>query len=781
MQPRASKTERLARRAVRRGRVADAVRLGGRWSALGAAFALVLVGLDRVWPLWTAGWILIAVPPAVGVGVALITAALGRRTLMDSASRLDRALGLHDTLGNGLALADVDDPFAQIAVRDAERAADGADAALAVPVRWSSTWLACPVLCSAAVLVWVFVPHAAWSEPPTPPSVVSAEEAADELRALVDESREELSDAKFDTPAMAEALETMDRLEEELRGGEREPDDARLAAADSFDQLADQMQQSAEREERVDDSVRDRLSGLESEEAGELGDRLREGDFEAARQAARESLRGAPEMTDAQRERLQQELTDLADSMDRLAQPPPGLDDLAQVPPDVDEQAEQLEREGFDQDTARRLAEQQQSEREQSEAEREAQQEMEQLRDALREAAERLNDPPIEEEPPELPPPAEPDDATPESESQEPDSQNDDSQPQADQPQDADPEQRKQDAQDDQQQENEQGAADGGETDERPGTEQEQQPGDQQPGEQQPGKQQGDKQSDQPGADDQLAPGQGQEQPDQDQPGDQPGQQRSPEPGQKPGGEQVPSPQPNPGPGEEPTIEQRPDGQPSPQGQPQPSPGPGEDSAGEPQPIATPGEQEESDPVEGESQQPSDEQHPIGDGAHSDDAPSLDEVLRRMAQRDEQIERQQQQSDRMRERAQELLDNATPQQREQLERWGEAMRSQQTPATTPGELDDRATTPADLRPRDPTSEEQERERVIAEWFNQKQTGDGERISKEAVERVREAADSALRAVEDQAVPVRRRELIKRVFDGVKERSDRQPAQEGERQ
>jgi len=48
------------------------------------------------------------------------------------------------------------------------------------------------------------------------------------------------------------------------------------------------------------------------------------------------------------------------------------------------------------------------------------------------------------------------------------------------------------------------------------------------------------------------------------------------------------------------------------------------------------------------------------------------------------------------------------------------------------------------------------------------------------ERVREAADSALRAVEDQTVPVRRRELIKRVFDRVNERSERPPAPEGEK-
>ena len=147
-----------------------------------------------------------------------------------------------------------------------------------------------------------------------------------------------------------------------------------------------------------------------------------------------------------------------------------------------------------------------------------------------------------------------------------------------------------------------------------------------------------------------------------------------------------------------------------------------------------------------------------------------------MAERGEQIDRQEEQSERMRERAQELLENATPEQLEQLERWAEAMREQQR--TPPSELDNRATTPADLRPRDVTPEERERERTIAEWFSDQEPGEGTPADADPGERVREAVDSALRAVEDQAVPVRRRELIKRVFDNVKEQSQKPP--EGEK-
>jgi len=757
MQSRAAQTERLVRRAVRRARHVDAVRMGGAGLTVGAGVGLALVGVDRVWPLWMSAWVLIAVPPAVGLALAVLVAGLRRRTLIDAASKLDRALGLHDSLGNGLALANIDDPFAQIAVRDAERVASGVNLRRAAPVRWSNTWLAWPALCSAAVLVWIYVPHATWGQSPAVSTGGDAAEAADQIRALVDQTRDELADARIDGPASADVLETMDRLEEELRGGERPADDARIAAARSFDQLADEIERSAERDERVDGAVRDRFSGLESDAAGELADRLRDGDFEAAREAARESLRGAPEMTDAQRERLRREFTELADAIDQLDRQQWGeeidADEPAPQPPRIDELAEQLERDGLDPDTARRVAERSEREHGQSEARREAQREMDRLRDALREAADRLDEPTTER-------PSEPD----QTHSGPPEDR-----PPAEQRETSPPDDPPSRAPDDQT----------GESDQE-----EQQTDQSQPREEA-----------QPGADQDRD--RNEQQPGHDEPGDQPGQQQSPspaqedgdEPVQRPGGEQIPREQPVPAQGEEQTPEQRPDTQQLPQGDPEPraTPQPGGDDGrpSEPQPVVSPGEEDATDPGEDESQRPTGEQQPVGtdgEGASPESGRGLDEALGRLAERGEQIDRQQEQSRRMRERAQELLDNATPEQLEQLERWGAAMRQQHTTPTTPNpsQLDNRATTPADLRPRNLTPEEQERERVIAEWFGEQSPGDGDPMSGKVGERVREAADSALRAVEDQTVPVRRRELIKRVFDRVNERSERPPAPEGEK-
>ena len=340
---------------------------------IGAAVGLVLVGVDRLWAMPAPVWVLVAVPVVVGMAIGLGLALGRRRVPLLSAVELDEQLRLNDALGTALAMSGRDDVFAQIAVRDGERVAERVDVRAAVPVTWGRAWVLWPALCAAAVAVGVYVPRATWGAPMTVALADDPGETADLISELAEEAREELSDPRLESTPTAEALESIDQLEEELRAGERDPNEARTAAAERFEELAREFNDEAQHERGVDEKLRDRLGELEPD-AGELADNLRDGDFESAREAARESLRGAPELSADERDRLRQELNELADAIDQTNEPP--ADPPESVEPRRSRSAQtKLERVGIDPDTARRTAEQEQEQRRREDAEREAQRE----------------------------------------------------------------------------------------------------------------------------------------------------------------------------------------------------------------------------------------------------------------------------------------------------------------------------------------------------------------------------------------------------------------------
>ncbi|RMH26809.1 MAG: hypothetical protein D6693_06495 [Planctomycetota bacterium] len=114
-----------------------------------------------------------------------------------------------------------------------------------------------------------------------------------------------------------------------------------------------------------------------------------------------------------------------------------------------------------------------------------------------------------------------------------------------------------------------------------------------------------------------------------------------------------------------------------------------------------------------------------------------------------------------RDRARRMYDNMSPAQRERLNRWASAQARQAGGATAPpAPMGPTRTDLFDLRPgagADP-------DRVIARWANPNDPGGGGASTKPIEERIRQAADSAERAIEEQAVHRRYRDAVKRYFE-----------------
>jgi len=147
---------------------------------------------------------------------------------------------------------------------------------------------------------------------------------------------------------------------------------------------------------------------------------------------------------------------------------------------------------------------------------------------------------------------------------------------------------------------------------------------------------------------------------------------------------------------------------------------------------------------------------------------SLDAVERnldRLAERPREASERLRDAGRLRDEADELLRRTTPEQRERLSRLNEelARRRRERMPEVPSTFE----TVEAGRPAEGASEQ-----VIAEWLGEPgdETAPGGR--QVVTQRLREAAAGAERAVEQQAVPSRHADLVRRVFRRYQERMER---------
>ncbi len=162
-----------------------------------------------------------------------------------------------------------------------------------------------------------------------------------------------------------------------------------------------------------------------------------------------------------------------------------------------------------------------------------------------------------------------------------------------------------------------------------------------------------------------------------------------------------------------------------------------------------------------------------GDGqAPSGAFDRLREAIKNADRLDKDAARTREQAEDLRKRAQELLDDLSPEQREELDQLARELAERRGPAATPPAPQDlaaRQTESVDARPSELPPEA--RERVIAEWYGDEDAPrDAKSRSQIISENLRGAAEGAQQAVEQQRIPPRYRDLIRRVYRQIEERS-----------
>ncbi len=783
-------TSRVAARAAARIRLSRMIRFGGLGLLPGSVAAVGLVLLARWLPL---GEPLDFVVPVAGLVIPLaggvVIGMIGRVPLTRAAGVLDETHHLKDRLTSALELADKGGAFPALVIDEAERVASGVRTDRAVPIRFGRPWLAGAVLSVVAGALWYSVPPREIRR--ARPVAVSTHAEQAEAAGRIEDAIEQLGSAADESGISQDLRETIEQLER----GDLDARGALAAAADEIEEAAARKEASAEASAEAERAIA-RAAERAAEEtdgaARALAEALSRGDFEGARRAA-ERFRGrGEEIPPEARERMARDLEKLARLLDENRPDP-----AETVPPvdgiepgtspdspadrlDEDRLADELEQKGLDpaaaRDMARRLAE---AERKRRALERAAE-DIDELKRALEQTARDVRTP--EENRTETPSPRG-------------DGRKDTGQPE---PGEKRPEPGSTGDPSDQQKNGEGDGENGSRRGEKPGapgapspaaptenrgsreqsgreqaadrTAAEKEGGasgreDARGGEQKPGK---------PGAPG-AQPGEGEREKEGREPGEQtraePNKESRPGASGEPGGEE-PS-------GEEPGEQKSgsPDGREGEKsGAPPGEPGEKNDApdgppGGAPQsPDAPPGER-----PGGGSDQPSvqGQREPgdggTGGGGGGDDAGDdpLSRALDRLERRRAEREMNEKEAREMRRRARELLDRATPEQRARLEelaeRIAERRREVRTPAA-PFEAESEVVDARGAAPRD------EREQVLAEWYNP----DGEPVDgvsgSAPAARLREAAAAAERAVEQQRVPSRYRKLVRDVFRQIQRRA-----------
>lgn len=749
-------TERVARRAARRARADATIRALGWCLAVGGVAALVAIGADRFFALGWSWRAIVAGAFGAGALAGLLAGSLASWSLARAAGELDARLGLRDRLSSGLALAGgaaSDGAFAALATRDAEHAAGEADVVRAFPVRFGRAWGVWPVLLAGAVAAGVFLPaRAVGPAPPTPEEIAAREEAAATVAATIEQLEAEAQRSDEVQAATGEQLEALREIERELAAGSGDAGQALAESAATLEQAADAMEREAARDRGAGESLRDAM--VEEDDTGlspELAEALRSGDLASARDAARELLGDADRMSDAERRRLADGLEALADRLER---------------------------------------EQEETERAADSGEPDSGEELNRLADAARESARRVREgePATDRPEPPASEPAEP-------------------RPSGVPPQDRSGEQPSQPGQ----------TGDRGQPEQREQEGRREQPG--QPDDSSPGQasrpSSGQREEEQPGepregtaGDDGENParepaqgepsGEPQERPDGEAPSRQDDQG---EPGaeRETGGEGQPreggdgadeSPSRDPG-AEGQSPREGDGGQPQPgasdpdaetpqtgeQGTPdQPNGGQQGDAGDRERPAGEPGGERGSEGARREGEQPG--RQPGGEpGAGEGQSPSgeqgqgrregLDEALDGMARRQGEAGERAQRARELRERADEMLGGSRPDGEPRGGGAGDGDRDATT-ARPPTRFGDAATAPADFRP-DPGAAAEGSERIVSEWFGEGGERPDGAASPGAARAVREAAGGARRAIEQQAVPRKYRDLVRGVFDRMERR------------
>lgn len=308
-------------------------------------------------------------PIGVGiVGALSIGWSFVRSVSMDDAARLlDLRLQTKNRFGTARTIERDADAFAELIRRDADRRASGLDLRRAAPIRFGAAAGWAVVCAGVSVAVFVWMPafdvlgnrQRELARNQLSERVEAArreiEEASSTIESLVDEvENEDSGSEERGGKDDARARETLDRLTEQLarsdasqpEDGSERVDDLIAEASSELESLADDLESEAARDERALDELQDRFAGVTPPESGptrDFSDLLRQGRFDEAADALRDSIDQADDV---------EERREIARDLDRLAEQLERSRALAQSKREAEQDAlaEQLRRRGLSED-----------------------------------------------------------------------------------------------------------------------------------------------------------------------------------------------------------------------------------------------------------------------------------------------------------------------------------------------------------------------------------------------------------------------------------------------
>lgn len=735
------------------------------------------------------------VAAGMAISGAAVHAAAKRWTLRRAAERADTTLGLHDQIGNAIELAERGGGgFGELAIASGERVASTVDVSRTVNLRWwSKWWIGSVAAAGLAVAAWFYSPM-----PAAPPVVTAqdAKKALEDARKIAEAQPPQTADQPIEQPKPE--LQELAQIEKELAQGAMSPTDAATRAASVLERVADERAKSADAGKTEFDNARESLAQAAKPavdkspaDSSALRKALQAGDLDAAAAEAQKLAENAESLTPDERSLLESDLRDLAQALDQQAR------ESAAEAAKLQEEAREAQEISGEPSKPEAGADESAAQNDSNTPENPPEDPKKAISDAARQAAEelkKLSEKPDSKE-------KDPADSNPEkgdAESQPPkngDAQQDESKPSEESPNESgksgEPKQNdsaKGETKPGEKSGEKTGEKTSGKTGEKPDKPGEQsgekanpppdsgkasdktQPGESKPGENKSGENKAPGQTEKPG--DNAAPNQKDQTgtPTSDKNNSGQKQQQSPE-GQKPdsaNGEQKSTSEKGTEKGTESNSDKQPAGEKSGDGKPQ--------AGAEENP-------QQSQPAPGGKQQGSKEGAKDGSGTGLQ---NLAKQLKDLQKKSKDAASNEKSSKEMREQARKILENMDPAQRKELQRQLAGAGKGEGEGNGPGDQPPMPKDPAakssewsgaskivDFRTKPGDAAAPGKERVISDW--QKDMPDGQRDASAAgsamEEDIRQAKESAERAIEQQSVPAQHRDLVRRVFEKFNQRVD----------
>lgn len=281
-----SAVDSIIARVRRRHALAQALDGAGRGLALGAAVGVGLVITSKFVLLPESSWLIVG-PMSAGALAGVLWGILRAWPARRAAIEVDARLGLKDRIASAWSLARespsgpgaADPEFARLAMAHGESAAAAADPRRAVPIRLDRWWGIWPAGLAVGLAAFALAPRWEWRTPgpppppvaTSPPAVIEAIEAARgvapegsaprELAAIEDIERELLAGERSEEEGLAaisgELDAWADRLEREREDAQQRLERIRSAAEDAPDLSTPAVQRLAEALATGDDAALD--------------------------------------------------------------------------------------------------------------------------------------------------------------------------------------------------------------------------------------------------------------------------------------------------------------------------------------------------------------------------------------------------------------------------------------------------------------------------------------------------------------------------------------------